>query len=71
MKFETLTAQTTEYYLEADKVSVSVNPWSNMEGANIMLLGNGEGMPLRMACALRWEEIDMLIATLAVARAGG
>lgn len=67
MKLETFKSHTTEVYLEFDGGSVTVNPWANCEGANIMV--HGKDLSLRMAGALRWEEIDAIIMALTAARA--
>lgn len=69
MKLETFTAQSKEIFVDAGTVSVTINTWSTLEGANIMVNGMGPSLPLRMAGALRWEEIDALIVALAAARA--
>ena len=69
MKLETIKSQTTEIYLEFDGGSVSVNPWANCEGASVMVHGKGPELPLRMAGALRWEEIDAIVVALTAARA--
>jgi hypothetical protein len=53
MKLETFKSPTTELFLEFDGGSVTVNPWANCEGANIMV--HGKDLSLRMAGALRWE----------------
>lgn len=68
MKLETITAPSREIYLEHEDGAVIVNTWSNLEGVNVMLHGKGEGQPLHMAGALRWSEVDALIAALAAAR---
>ena len=67
MKLETLKSNCTETFVEFDGGSVTVNPWSNCEGANIMV--HGKDVSLRMAGAFRWEEIDAIIVALTAARA--
>ena len=67
MKLETFKSPTTELFLEFDGGSVTVNTWANCEGANIMV--HGKDLSLRMAGALRWEEIDAVIVALTAARA--
>lgn len=69
MKLETIKTQTTETYLAAKEHSVTVTAWGNHEGANVMMTSNTKDCALKMAACLRWEEIDTLIAALAVARA--
>ena len=67
MKLETLKSNCTETFVELDGGSVTVNTWANCEGANIMV--HGKDLSLRMAGALRWEEIDAVIVALTAARA--
>ena len=67
MKLETFKSPTTEVFLAFDGGTVTVNPWSNCEGANIMV--HGKDVSLRMAGAFRWEEIDAIIVELTAARA--
>lgn len=69
-KLETFTSPSKETYATGQGITVTVSHWSNCEGCNLMVHGKGEQMPLRMAGAFRWEELDILIAALAVARAG-
>jgi hypothetical protein len=69
MKLESFKANSNEIFIDAGKMSVTVNTWSNCEGASIMVHGEGPGLPLRMAGAFRWEEIDVIIAGMAAARA--
>lgn len=52
MKLETFTTPSTEVYLDADTVSVTINTWSNLEGASIMVHGKGRELPLRKGVAL-------------------
>ena len=69
MKLETFKADSKEIWLEFDGGSITVNSWSNQEGASIMVHGKGPELPLRMAGAFRWEEIDAIIVALTAARA--
>lgn len=69
MKLETFKAPSTEVFLDAGKMTVTVNVWSNGEGASLMVHGAGPELPLRMAGAFRWEEIDAILVALAAARA--
>lgn len=69
MKLETFKADSKEIWLEFDSGSITVNSWSNQEGASIMVHGKGPEMPLKMAGAFRWEEIDAIIVALTAARA--
>ena len=69
MKLETMKSNSKEIFLDAGGMSVTVNVWSNCEGASIMVHGKGPELPLRMAGAFRWEEIDAILVALAAARA--
>ena len=64
------TFTTKETYCEGNGVSVTVTQWSNLAGVNLFIHGEGKHLPLVMAGSLRWEEVDILIAALAAARAG-
>lgn len=66
MKVEAMKTATTEVFVQQDDTSFTVTQWSNFEGANVMITGND--LYVRMACAMRWEEIDALIVALAAAR---
>lgn len=68
MELRTIKQETTETFVEGNGISVSINSWSNHEGASVLIHGQGAEMPLRMAGAFRWEEIDVLIAALSIAR---
>lgn len=50
-------------------MSVTINTWANHEGASIMVHGKGPELPLRMAGAFRWEELDAIMVALTAARA--
>ena len=69
MKLETFKSPSTEVFLDAGKMTVTVNVWSNGEGASLMVHGKGPELPLRMAGAFRWEELDAILVALAAARA--
>lgn len=69
MKLETIITPSKEIYVEGEAVTVTVNPWSNCEGVNLMLIGAGPELPLRMAGALRWSDIDAILIALTAARA--
>ena len=68
VKLETLKSESTEIFLEAGEIMVTVHTWGNLEGASIMVHGSGPELPLRMAGAFRWEEIDAILVALAAAR---
>lgn len=67
MKIETIKTPTTEVYLEAEGFSVTVTNWANCEGANVIC--TGKELALRAALSMRWEELDLLMAAIAAARA--
>lgn len=69
MKLETMQANSKEIFLDAGYISVTINTWANHEGASIMVHGKGQELPLRMAGAFRWEELDAILVALAAARA--
>lgn len=69
MKLETMNSDSKEIFLDAGHMSVTINTWANLEGASIMVHGKGPELPLRMAGAFRWEELDAILVALAVARA--
>ena len=69
MKLETFTNPSKELYLETPTTSVTVNTWANLEGCSLMVHGKGPELPLRMAGAFRWEEIDAILVALTAARA--
>ena len=69
MKLETIITPSKEIFVDGGGVTVTVNPWSNCEGVNLMMHGAGPELPLKMAGALRWEEIDALMVALTAARA--
>lgn len=66
MKVEAMKTSTTEVFVQQDDTSFTVTPWSNFEGASVIV--TGKDLSVRMACAMRWEEIDALIVALAAAR---
>lgn len=68
MKLETIQTPTTEIFVEGHNSCVTVNPWSNYEGASFMLHDGKDGA-LKLAGALRWEEIDLLMVAITAARA--
>ena len=69
MKLETMKSDSKEIFLDAGKMTVTINTWANNEGASIMVHGSGPELPLRMAGAFRWEEMDAILVALAAARA--
>jgi hypothetical protein len=67
MKLETLTTTCKEVFIDTSKMTVTVNTWSNMEGASIMVHGKDD-FSLRMAGAFRWEELDAIMVAITAAR---
>ena len=68
MKMETFTSNTKEVFVEGNGVSVIVNIWGNLEGCSVMVHGKGSELPIRMAGAFRWEELDVILVALTAAR---
>ena len=69
MKLETIITNSKEIFIDAPTALVTVNLWSNRDGACIQVHGKNGGLPLKMAGALRWEDIDALMIALSAARA--
>jgi len=69
MKMSTFTFDCKEIFVEADEVTVTVNTWANCEGLSLMVHGKGPALPLRMAGAFKWEELDAILVALTAARA--
>ena len=68
VKMQTFKNNTTEIFIEGeDGVSVTVNPWANQEGVNVMM--HGKDLSLRFAAAMTWEESALLLAAISAARA--
>ena len=68
MKLESFKAQTTEVFVAGNGVSVTATPWANCEGISVMIHGEGDGLPIRAAFSLRWEELDALLVAVTAAR---
>lgn len=66
MKLETIVKNSKEIVVEGHGVTVTVNTWGNLDGANLMV--HGDDCRILMAGAFRWEELDMIIAGLTIAR---
>jgi len=58
----------TETFVKGSGVNVTVTTWGNHEGMSLMVHGNGAELPLRMAGAFRWEELDVILVALTAAR---
>lgn len=68
MKIETTNSPSKEVFVDAGNISVTINVWSNHEGASIMV-HSGPDLAMRMAGAFRWEDLDVILVALAAARA--
>lgn len=66
MNLKTIKTDCKEIFVESDELQVTVNTWSNLEGANLMV--HGKDCSIRMAGAFRWEEMDVILVALAAAR---
>ena len=69
MKLETFKSESKAIFLDSGNMSVTINTWANCEGASLMVHGKGPELPLRMAGAFRWEELDAIMVAMAAARA--
>ena len=67
MKLQELKSNTKETFVAGENVTVVINSWGNHEGCNIMVNGEDD-LSVRMAGALRWEDVDALIVALSAAR---
>lgn len=68
MKLDAIKTESKEVFVTGNGVIVTVNTWSNVEGCNLMVHGESKEMPIRMAGAFRWEEIDVILTALNAAR---
>lgn len=69
MNLEVFRGPTSEIFVQGDDITVTVNPWANHEGVNVMMHGKGDGgLALRAAFAARWEELDALVVAVTAAR---
>lgn len=68
MKLESIKTNTTETFLEGQGITVSVYKWGNLEGCSFLVHGAGEGSPIQLAGSFRWEELDVIISALTIAR---
>ena len=67
MHLETFKSQTTEVFVDGNDISVTANPWANLEGLSFIV--HGKNRAIYFAGALRWEELDVLLVALNAARA--
>ena len=67
MKLETIKSQCTEVLLTHNDNTITVTPWSNCEGVNVVM--TGQDLSIRLAAALTWEDLDALLVALSAARA--
>lgn len=68
MKLESIKSTTKEIFLEGNGIHVAIYPWGNQEGCSFLVHGDGKEMPLRFAASLRWEELDIVLTALTLAR---
>lgn len=69
MKLESIKNPCHEISIEAETVIVTVNTWANLQGATLVVNGNGKDLPLRMAGVFDWAEWDAIVMAIAAARA--
>jgi hypothetical protein len=67
MNIQTFKNQTTEIMVDGNGVLVTVNPWANLEGMNVMI-HEEKGLAIRAAFSVRWEEADVLMMAMTAAR---
>lgn len=68
MKFDITSSPCKEIFVEGENINVTINTWANLEGATIMVHSEGPNLPLRMAGAFTWEELDIIAMAIAAAR---
>lgn len=68
VRIESMRTQVSEVFMEGGGINVSVYTWGNLEGCSFIVHGDGGQMPLRLAGSFRWEELDLFLAALTVAR---
>lgn len=69
MDISTFKQQTTEIFVEGNGVTVTVNPWGNLEGLNFMVFDDkSKGAGIRCCGSFTWEESDILVMALTAAR---
>lgn len=66
MKLETFKQPTTEIFVTHNDTSVTVTPWSNCEGLNVIMQGKDGGV--KLAAVLNWDELDTLLVALQAGR---
>ena len=69
MKLETTISPCKEVFVEGNGISVTINTWSNCEGATLVVTGRGDNIPMRMAGSFRWEELAVIATAIAAAQA--
>jgi len=62
MELQTHTTTVKEVHVTYTKGSIFAYPWSNCEGASI-IMENKEG-EIKLAASLQWEDINALITAL-------
>lgn len=66
-KIETFVTRTSEVFATGSGISISATPWGNHEGLSYIINDDKGGM--RTAASMRWEELDVMLAALSMARA--
>ena len=66
MKIEQYLSKVSEIFVENEDHSVTVTALSNGEGVNVML--HGKNLSPVLTGSMRWEEVDILVAALTLAR---
>ena len=56
-----------DIFVDGGNITVSIHTWANGDGANILVHSIGASLPLRMAGAFRWEELEVIAAALSAA----
>ena len=68
MKIDMISSPTNEHFLENKELSISIYPWANGEGLTISAHQSKEFTNIFHA-SMTWEQIDTLVAAIALARA--
>lgn len=66
MKLEITPTKTTEVFASNGDITATCTPWANMEGCNVLVQ---EGRQTILHGSLRWEELELLNAVTAAAKA--
>jgi hypothetical protein len=66
MSIECSNTKVNETFVAQGRINVTVTSWSNLEGANISVCG--DNLTPLMSGSFHWEELDTIIAALAIAK---